>query len=151
MNEAAKKRALSLLEKRDYSRKMLLDKLTEKGASEPEAAEICDWLCELGVVDDARYAALAVRHYAAKGYGERRIRDELFRRGIPRELWDEALAQLPETDDAAYRLLCQKLRGWDGDPAGLQRVQGALLRRGFSWDDVRAALERFRSENEDLL
>ena len=75
----------------------------------------------------------------------------MFRRGVPRELWDEALAQLPETDDAAYRLLCQKLRGWDGDPAGLQRVQGALLRRGFSWDDVRAALERFRSENEDLL
>ena len=151
MNEAAKKRALSLLEKRDYSRKMLLDKLTEKGASEPEAAEICDWLCELGVVDDARYAALTVRHYAAKGYGERRIRDELFRRGVPRELWDEALAQLPETDDAAYRLLCQKLRGWDGDPAGLQRAQGALLRRGFSWDDIRAALERFRSENEDLI
>ena len=151
MNEAAKKRALSLLEKRDYSRKMLLDKLTEKGASEPEATEICDWLCDLGVVDDARYAALAVRHYAAKGYGERRIRDELFRRGVPRELWDEALSQLPENDDAAYRLLCQKLRGWNGDPAGLQRAQGALLRRGFSWDDVRAALERFRSENEDLL
>ena len=151
MDESAKKRALSLLEKRDYSRKMLLDKLTEKGASPEDAAEVCDWLCELGVVDDARYAALAARHYASKGYGERRIRDELYRRGIPRELWDQAMAELPDADDSVDRLLAQKLRGWTGDAAELQRAQNFLLRRGFSWEEIRGALERYRSENEDLL
>ncbi|MBQ3275623.1 MAG: regulatory protein RecX [Oscillospiraceae bacterium] len=151
MDESAKKRALALLEKRDYSRKMLLDKLTEKGTSPEAAAEVCDRLCELGVVDDARYAALVTRHYAARGYGARRIRDELFRRGIPRELWDEAMAELPDADDTADRLLRQKLRGWDGDEAALQRAQNYLLRRGFSWEEIRGALERYRSENEDLI
>ena len=151
MDESAKKRALALLEKRDYSRKMLLDKLTEKGASPEAAAEVCDWLCDLGVVNDERFAALVVRHYAAKGFGERRIREELYRRGIAREFWDEAMAEAPESDDTVHRLLSQKLRGWDGDPSLLQRAQGYLLRRGYSWEEIRSALERYQSENEDLL
>ena len=89
MNEDAKARALKILERRDVSRKMLLDKLTEKGVADADAEEVADWLCGLGVVSDERFAGLVVRHYAAKGYGERRIREELYRRGIPREL-DEA-------------------------------------------------------------
>jgi len=149
MNEEAKKRALKLLEKRDYSRKMLLDKLTEKGASENEAAQVCDWLCDIGAVNDARYAELVVRHYAAKGFGLRRIKEELYRRGIHRDLWEDALAELPETDDTVDRLLSQKLKGWDGNDAALQRAQGYLLRRGYSWEEIRAALERYQSEIED--
>ena len=148
MNEAAKKRALSLLEKRDYSRKMLIDKLTEKGAADDEAAEVADWLCALGVVDDGRYAALVARHYAAKGYGPRRIREELYRRGIARELWDEAMAELPETDGEVYRLLNAKLRG-DTAPEAIQRAQNYLLRRGYSREEVRAAIERCKADIED--
>jgi len=95
-------------------------------------------------VNDERFAGLVVRHYAAKGYGKRRICDELYRRGIDRELWDAALDELPETDDTVDRLLGAKLRG-DVSPEGLQRAQGYLLRRGYSWDDIRAATERYLS------
>ena len=151
MNEEARRRALRLLEKRDYSRKMLLDKLTEKGVSEEEAAQVCDWLCDIGAVNDERYAELVVRHYAAKGYGERRLREELYRRGIARELWEAAMAELPETDDAVYRLLAQKLRGTEHAREDLQRAQNALLRRGYSWEEIRGAMERYLSENEDHL
>ena len=52
MNEAARKKALSLLDKRDYSRKMLIDKLTDKGVTAEDAAEVVDRLCAVGVVDD---------------------------------------------------------------------------------------------------
>ena len=93
MNEEARKRALRLLEKRDYSRKMLLDKLTEKGVPGDDAAEVADWLCETGLVNDARYAELIVRHYAMKGYGQCRICDELYRRGIARELLGRVVAE----------------------------------------------------------
>lgn len=144
MNDEAKQRALKILERRDVSRKMLLDKLTEKGISESDAAEVADWLCGLGVVNDERFAGLVVRYYAAKGYGERRIREELFRRGIDRELWDAALAELPETDDTVDRLFAAKLRG-DTSPENLQRTQNYLLRRGFSWEEIRAAAERYLS------
>ena len=144
MNDEAKQRALKILERRDVSRKMLLDKLTEKGISESDAAEVADWLCGLGVVNDERFAGLVVRHYAAMGYGERRIREELFRRGIDREMWDAALAELPETDDTVDRLFAAKLRG-DTSPENLQRTQNYLLRRGFSWEEIRAAAERYLS------
>ena len=144
MNDEAKQRALKILERRDVSRRMLLDKLSEKGISDTDAEEVADWLCGLDVVNDERFAGLVVRHYAAKGYGKRRIRDELYRRGIDRELWDAALDELPETDDAVDRLLSVRLRG-AGSPEALQRAQSYLLRRGYSWDEVCAATERYLS------
>lgn len=144
MNDEARQQALKILERRDVSRKMLLDKLTEKGISNTDAEEVADWLCGLGVVNDERYAGLVVRHYAAKGYGRRRIRDELYRRGIDREFWDGALAELPETNDAVDRLLSVRLRG-AVSPEALQRAQSYLLRRGYSWDEVCAATERYLS------
>ena len=144
MNDEAKQQALKILERRDVSRKMLLDKLTEKGISNTDAEEVADWLCGLGVVNDERFAGLVVRHYAAKGYGKRRICDELYRRGIDREFWDGALAELPETNDAVDRLLSVRLRG-AVSPEALQRAQSYLLRRGYSWDEVCAATERYLS------
>lgn len=144
MNEEAKARALKILERRDVSRKMLLDKLTEKGVADADAEEVADWLCGLGVVNDERFAGLVVRHYAAKGYGERRIREELYRRGIDRELWDAALEELTGSDERLDRLLGAKLRG-DASPENLQRTQNYLLRRGYSWEDVREATERYLS------
>lgn len=144
MNEEAKARALKILERRDVSRKMLLDKLTEKGVADADAEEVADWLCGLGVVNDERFAGLVVRHYAAKGYGERRIREELYRRGIDRELWDAALEELTGSDERLDRLLGTKLRG-DASPENLQRTQNYLLRRGYSWEDVREATERYLS------
>lgn len=149
MNEDAKKRALAILEKRDVSRQMLIDKLTEKMISPEDAEEVADWLCSLGVIDDERFAALVVRHYAAKGYGERRIREELYRRGIDRTLWDGALTELPDTDDTAARLWAQKMRGTDGGDAAVQRAQNFLLRRGYSWEDIRAARETYQRETEE--
>ena len=79
--EATKKRAFSMLEKRDYSVKELTDRLLEKGEPPEAVYALTARLVELGVLDDARYAGLVTRHYAAKGYGARRIRDELYRRG----------------------------------------------------------------------
>ena len=43
---------------------------------------IADRMEELGFLNDAAYAAQVVRYYSAKGYGERKLRDELYRRGI---------------------------------------------------------------------
>ena len=139
-----RQRALRIIGARAMSVKELTDRLKEKGESPENAEDAAAWLQEMHLLDDAQYAAMCVRHYAAKGYGKRRICDELYRRGIDRELWDTALDELPETDDTVDRLLGAKLRG-DVSPEGLQRAQGYLLRRGYSWDDIRAATERYLS------
>ena len=142
-----KDRALRLLGARPFGERELYDRLVEKGESEQNAAAAVAWLVELRLLDDGEYAAMLVRHYAAKGYGARRIRDELNRRKIPRELWDAAMEELPEEDDTLDKLLRSRLRGADADDrAALKRATDALARRGFGWDEIKAAVERYRAE-----
>ncbi len=148
--EAAKQKALSLLDRRDYSRAELLRKLTEKGFDAAAAEQAVDRLAELGFVDDARYAPIVVRHYAAKGFGAQRIRGELQRRGIPKELWDDALAEMPAQDDTMDRLLRARLKGADvRDRDALRKATDALRRKGYGWDEISAAVERLRAESEE--
>ena len=149
MNDEARQRALKILERRDISRKMLLDKLTEKGISNTDAEEVADWLCGLGVVNDERFAGLVVRHYAAKGYGAGRIRSELYRRGIPREAWDDALQELPEQDEQIDALLRRRLRSDTPDRDELRRASDYLYRRGFGRDEIRAAIARYQDNFEE--
>ena len=59
------------------------------GEQEDAAAAVA-WLEDIGALDDAAYAASVARHYAAMGYGPVKIRDEFYRRGVPKDLWDEA-------------------------------------------------------------
>ena len=147
--EQTKTRALRILERRDVSRWELIEKLTAKGES-PEAAEaVADWLVGLGVVDDVRYAAMVVRHYAAKGYGKSRIRNELFRHGLPKDLWEEAMLQSPEQDETIDRLLRSKLRSSAPDRAELKRATDALLRRGFSWSEIQSAKQRVLADQDN--
>lgn len=147
--DEAKQRALKLLDRRDYSRAELLQKLKEKGVRETDAEAALDRLCELGFVDDARYAPIVVRHYAAKGYGRQRVLQELQRRGIPRELWDAAMAEMPEQDDTVDRLLRSRLKSQEPDRAELKRASDFLIRKGYGWDEIKAAVERYQSEIED--
>ncbi|MFR5887444.1 MAG: regulatory protein RecX [Oscillospiraceae bacterium] len=147
--ERAKARALRLLERRDYSKAELAAKLAEKG-EEPEAAEqAAERMAELGFVNDENYAGMVVRHYAAKGCGRQRIREELRRRRVPRELWDAALEELPDQTETLYRLLETRLRGKDPEGDELRRACAYLVRRGFAWDEVREAAARL-SEGWEL-
>ena len=147
-SEEARRKALSLLEKRDYGRDELVSKLVEKGAEAPDAEAAADKMVEYGFVNDEKYAGMVVRHYAAKGYGAARVREELRRRRLPRELWDAALGQMPDNSDAAAAILAQKLRGRGADRDALRRAMSALVRRGFSWDEARRAADSYLAEME---
>lgn len=131
------------------SKKEVQRRLTKKGATEQEAEETADWLESLGAVDDAAYAGVIARHYAASGYGPGRVRQELQKRGISRELWDDALSQLPDSAGAIDRFLQKKLSGRTPDRAMLKKLSDALLRRGFSWSDIRPALNRLGEEIDE--
>ena len=141
--------AAELIGKRAMSRATLEKKLREKGASADDARYAAEWLEAIGAINDADYAALLVRHYSEMGYGPARIRDKLYEKGVPRELWEEALEQLPDHGGQIDRFLQGKLRGRTPDEKEKKRLTDALLRRGFSWGDVRAAWSRFGCRIED--
>lgn len=148
---AVREKALNLISARPMSRRELVDKLTarprdrEKSpiATAEQAAAAADWLEELGYLNDGEYAKTLVRHYAAKGYGERKLRDELYRRGVPRGLWDEALAEAGETGEGLDALLRRRFKGLQPDQKELKRASDALARRGYRWEEIREALNRY--------
>ena len=140
-----RERALELLSRKPQSRRELTRKLNEWGAGPEEADAVCDRMEELGYLNEAAYAARIVEVYSARGFGEKKLRDELYRRGVPREEWDEALARVEVSTQAIDDFLQKKLTGWTGDRKQLQKVTAALARRGFSWSDIRDALARYET------
>lgn len=142
--ETLKNRALEMLGRRAMSRKELIDKLVQKGEVVEAAEEVADWLEEMRFLNDADYAGLIVRHYAEKGYGKKRIEQELWRRGIAKELWETALEDLPEGEVEIDRFIQSKLRGETPDKREEKRVIDALCRRGYSWDQINAGLRRYK-------
>ena len=136
-----KEKAMGLLTRKPVSRRELERKLAEWEASEEEIGAICDRLEELGFLDDRRYAAQVVAHYAAKSYGPRKLRDELYRRGVPRELWEEAMEGRSDNAEAIDAFLEKKLKG-STDPKDLKKVSDALARRGYGWSEIREGLNR---------
>lgn len=134
---------------RMLSKKELREKLVRKGAGEEEAEGIALWLEELGAVDERAYADILVRHYAAAHYGKKRVAQELQRRGIPRELMEEALEQLPEPCEAIEGYIAAKYKGRSLDFDERRKLSNALLRRGFDWQDIRPVLNALGEEIEE--
>lgn len=134
--------AADLVGKRAMSRQELERKLTEKGASQAEARYAAEWMEAIGAIDDRDYAALLARHYGQMGYGPARVREKLREKGVPREFWEEALEELPEAEGQIDAFLAAKLRGRTPDGRERKRLSDTLLRRGFSWEDVKAAWHR---------
>ena len=142
-------RAANMISARPLSKKELSRKLRDKGTSEADAADAADWLEGIGALDDAAYAAMLVRHYSAMGYGEAKIRDELYRRGVPKELWEDALAQMPDTETTIEKVIVQKTKGVALDEKGRRKLFEALLRRGFSRQDIKNAFSKLGETIEE--
>ena len=133
--------AADLVGRRAMSRRDLERKLRDKGASEADARYAAEWLEAIGAINDADYAALLARHCGDLGYGPQRVRQKLQEKGVPRELWDDALDALPDPAEQIDRFLRSKLRG-ELDEREKKRLSDALLRRGYAWSDVKAGLNR---------
>ena len=146
---AARAAAANIIGSRALSKQELTRRLVKKGNEASDAQAAADWLEDIGAVNDADYAASLARHYGGRGYGPARVREELRRRGVDRALWDAALEEMPEAAEALDKLIRKICRGELSDPREKKRVSDALLRRGFGWSDVRAAMGRYTEMLED--
>ena len=133
-------RAANMVSARPLSKRELARRLVQKGAAADDADAAVEYLENIGALDDAAFAAMLVRHYSAQGFGTARLRDELYRRGVPRELWDAALAETPDIQETLARVIASKTKGKPLNEKEAKRLADTLLRRGFSWSEVRSAL-----------
>ena len=146
---AARAQAAGIAGSRALSRRELEEKLARRGVGQADVQAAADWLEDLGAINDGDYARLVARHYGDRGYGPGRVREELRRRGVPKEFWEDALAQLPEAGASIDAYLQKKCRSAAPDAQERRRLADGLLRRGFSWEDIRPALDRLGGDEEE--
>lgn len=142
----AKLRCLNLLKSRGYTEKQLAEKLRAGKYPETVIEEALSYVCSFGYVDDAAYARSYVEDQIEKK-SIRRIADELRQKGVDRGLIEEALVYVQERDggqdeEGMIRRLLEK-KHFDpetADPAEKRRMQAFLMRKGFTADGIRKAL-----------
>ena len=142
---SCKERAVRILTASGLSKKELQKRLVQKGESGEDAEAAVAWLEELHLIDDLETAKQLVRSACLRGYGAARAKSILYEKGIPKELWDEALAELSEMDGAIDTFLRRKLDGRTLDAKQIKKTVDALLRRGHSYHDIQAGLRRYEA------
>ena len=139
---SCKARAMRILGSVTLSEREMERRLISKGEAAEDARAAVEWLKEIGMIDDTRYAASITGHYSGKGYGPARIKDELFKRGIPRGISEEAMSGVENDYEAAEEYIAKKLKG-STEKEDVRSAVNALYRRGFSYDDARAAVSGY--------
>ncbi len=145
--EEAYEDALTLLDYSQRTAEELRRKLTDKGYAAPAAEAVVARLAEIRLIDDAAYARRVVESIARKPVGVYAARRKLRARGFEESDADDALEKLDDEQQAAMALaLARKLlpryQAKNGDARAVKaKLSQALARRGFSWENVKSAVD----------
>lgn len=147
---SAKMRAVRIISATNISRKGLEKRLVQKGENPDQAKNAVEWLEELHLVDDRNTAEQIVHSCISKGYGLSRAKQALYEKHIPKEYWEEALAEYPDQLDRIVSFLKSRLDD-HSDEKDVKRAVDALIRRGHNFRNIREGLNQLRLETEDFL
>ena len=147
---SAKMRAVRIVSASSVSRRDLEERLVRKGEDPQQAKEAVKWMEDLHLVDDRNTAEQVVHSCICKGYGLSRAKQALYEKRIPKEYWQEALADYPDQMDRITAFLHSRLDG-DSDEKQVKKAIDALIRRGHSYGTIRQALSNISFDSEDFL
>ena len=146
---SAKMRAVRIVSAASVSRRDLEARLVRKGEDPQQAKEAVAWMEDLHLVDDRATAEQVVSSCISKGYGLMRAKQALYEKRIPKEYWDEALADYPDQTEKITAFLKSRLDA-DSDEKQVRRAVDALIRRGHSYGTIRRALDALSFDTEDF-
>lgn len=146
---SAKMRAVRIVSASSVSRRDLEARLVRKGEDPQQAKEAVAWMEDLHLVDDRATAEQVVSSCISKGYGLMRAKQALYEKRIPKEYWDETLADYPDQTEKITAFLKSRLDA-DSDEKQVRRAVDALIRRGHSYGTIRRALDALSFDTEDF-
>ena len=146
---SAKMRAVRIVSASSVSKKDLEQRLIRKGEDPTQAKEAVAWMEDLNLLDDRKTAEQVVSSCIRKGYGIARAKQALYEKRIPKELWQEALADFPDQTDAIVTFLRSRL-GSSWEERDLRRATDALVRRGHNYGEIRRALQELEVDSDDF-
>ncbi len=143
--QKVKEQALNLLSYRARSKKELTDRLKQKGAEVQCIDEVLANLESLGLINDLEFAKIWARE-RGKSYGPFKLRNELSRKGVSKEIIDKVLSEFSELE-LAQNITERWLNSHKhlSDEVLNRRLFGFLARRGISYDTIKS-LDIFNRE-----
>ena len=141
--------ALDLISVRLHSRKELKDKLRRK-YSETAAESAAEKAVGLGLVNDEYFAEIYASELCErKKYGLMRIRQELRQKGIDSDIIENVLSSLDfDSKESIIDIINKKYSRKLSDANDRKKVVAALQRLGYSFSDIRSAMNEFESEDD---
>ena len=138
---SAKMRAVRIVSASSVSKRDLEYRLVQKGEDPKQARQAVEWMSDLKLLDDARTAEQIVDRCVRKGYGLSRAKQALYEKRIPKEFWEDALADYPDQTGKILDFLRARLDE-TSDERDVRRATDALLRRGHSYQEIRRAMQQ---------
>ncbi|GFI71682.1 regulatory protein RecX [Clostridiales bacterium] len=138
------------LSRRDHSVKELKEKLL-RTVDEASADKAIARFTELGYLDDEKFAANYAEHlFKNKNYSYNQVRQELYKKGISRGIVAEIMED-SEVDsvESIITIINKKYFSKLNVENGKEKVVAALMRKGFSYGDIKSAF--YRIENEEYV
>ena len=147
---SAKMRAVRIVSASSVSRRDLEERLVRKGEDPDQARQAVAWMEELHLVDDRNTAESVVHSCISKGYGLQRAKQALYEKRIPKEYWEEALADYPDQMDKIVSFLRSRLDS-DSDGREVKKAIDALMRRGHSYSKIREGLRYISLDSDEFM
>ena len=147
---SAKMRAVRIVSASSVTKRDLEQRLIHKGEDPEQARHAVEWMSELDLLDDRQVAMQVINKCVSRGYGPARAKQMLYEKQVPRQYWDEALAQYPDMEDAIVKFLRSRL-GPEPDEKDTKRAIDAALRRGHNYSQIRQALRGLELDRDDFL
>ncbi len=136
---------------REYCRRDVYDKAFKRLEDKDAARRAVDTLVAEKFVDESRYALAFARDKASiRGWGPMKIRMALSGKGVPRDLIDDALAEIDgsKADDKLRKALQAKARQLHGDSQIRLKLLRFALGRGYGYDTANSLVAELLSEEE---
>lgn len=142
----ARRRAMNLLLKKDYTTAKLREKLREGGYPERVVENALDYVSAFHYTDDLRYALDYILCHQ-EDRSKRRIEQDLKGKGVPQDIVEKAWEQWEqdggEQDELGMIKKLLRKRGYDSENASVaerQKEYAFLMRKGFSSENIRKAV-----------
>ncbi|MBQ6873670.1 MAG: regulatory protein RecX [Clostridia bacterium] len=144
-------KAIELISRREHSRKEIVTKLTQRGFAEV-AEDVADELERLDYLDDERFAGMYAKELKQrKSMGKRRIAQELYLKGISRDIIEIVTEEINESPvEEIIEIINRKYLRYLGDEKGRTRTVNALVRLGYGYSDIKNALNTVSDEVDNL-
>ena len=144
--DEAKDKALRLLEFRSHSEREISDKLKRAGAKEEDIDEILEFCRNYGFLDDRKYAIAKAKDLKnLKKYGKRRIKSELYSKGIDAE-YVEAVSYLDEDEEDMLLPLVEKRLKGDFEKKNIDKCIRYFMYRGYGFSDIKNCIDNIKEE-----